>query len=190
MTFEVEQKFRVSDLSALERQLIALGATVGEDHEQVDCYYRHPTRDFARTDEALRLRRVGKHNYITYKGPKLDQATKTRREIEMPLPSGDAGAAQAAELLAALSFDPVLEVRKHRRHLALTWNGTPVEIALDRVAEVGQFVELELIADDSSLQSARKTIAALAAELGLSASERRSYLEMLIESRSTTSPTA
>jgi len=190
MPLEVEQKFPVSDLAALETRLIELGATLGEDHEQVDRYYRHPTRDFARTDEALRLRRVGKHNYITYKGPKLDRTTKTRREIEIALPVGDVGAVQAAELLAALSFEPVLEVRKHRRHLSLTWNGTPVEIALDRVAEVGQFVELELIADDSSLRSAQETIAALSAELGLIASERRSYLEMLIAARSAGGPKA
>ena len=180
MPFEVEQKFRVSDLANLERRLVELGATVGEDHEQVDHYYRHPMRDFARTDEALRLRRVGAHNYITYKGPKLDTETKTRREIEMPLPAGDAGAAQAAELLAALSFEPVLEVRKHRRHLSLNWNGTLVEVALDQVAEVGEFVELELIADEGSLQAAQATIAALSAQLGLTTSERRSYLEMLI----------
>jgi len=190
MPLEVEQKFRTSDLAALERRLIELGAKVGEDHEQVDRYYRHPARDFAQTDEALRLRRVGDLNYITYKGPKLDRATKTRREIEMPLPAGESGVAQAAELLAALSFEPVLEVRKHRRHLSLSWNGLPVEIALDQVAEVGQFVELELIADDSSLQSAQAAIAALSAELGLSGSERRSYLEMLIEARSAGSPKA
>ncbi len=183
MPLEVEQKFPVSDLAALEARLVALGATVGEDHEQVDRYYRHPMRDFARTDEALRLRRVGDLNYITYKGPKLDRTTKTRREIEISLPAGESGAAQAAELLTALSFEPVLEVRKHRRQLSLTWKGTPVEIALDRVAEVGQFVELELIAEDSSLQLAQETIAALSAELGLIASERRSYLEMLIAAR-------
>jgi adenylate cyclase class 2 len=183
MSFEVEQKFRASDLAALEQRLIELGATPGEDHQQVDRYYRHPARDFAATDEALRLRRVGEHNYITYKGPKLDRATKTRREIEMPLPAGEPGAAQAAELLAALSFEPVLEVRKHRRHLTLTWNGTPVEIALDSVAEVGEFVELELIADEGSLQQAQATILALSGELRLTEVERRSYLEMLLTAR-------
>lgn len=190
MPFEVEQKFRVSDLAALEQRLLALGAITGEDQEQVDRYYRHPARDFAQTDEALRLRRIGEHNYITYKGPKLDTATKTRREIEMALPAGEPGAVQAAELLAALSFEPVLEVRKHRRHLTLSYHGTTVEIALDRVAEVGEFVELELIADESSLPAAQQTIAALARELQLTESERRSYLEMLLAARSADSTTA
>jgi adenylate cyclase class 2 len=185
MPLEVEQKFRASDLAALERRLLALGAEPGEDHEQVDRYYRHPARDFAQTDEALRLRRVGEHNYITYKGPKLDAATKTRREIEMPLPSGDSAAAQAAELLAALSFEPVLEVRKHRRRLTLTWDGAPVEIALDRVAEVGEFVELERIADESSFEAARAAILSLSSELELTEIERRSYLEMLLAARGT-----
>ena len=109
MAIEVEQKFRVDDLAALQRRLAELGARPGETQIQVDCYYAHPTRDFAATDEALRLRRIGPSNYITYKGPKLDETTKTRREIEIPLPAGGAAAAQAAELLEVLSFRKVLE---------------------------------------------------------------------------------
>jgi adenylate cyclase class 2 len=183
MPLEVEQKFRIANLATLEARLLALGATRGENHEQVDRYYRHPSRDFAQTDEALRLRRIGDHNYITYKGPKLDRATKTRHEIEMPLPCGENGAAQAAELLAALSFEPVLEVRKRRQHLTLLWNGTPVEIALDRVADVGEFIELEIIADEAGLPAAQATVLSLSEALGLREMERRSYLELLIAQR-------
>ncbi len=190
MPLEVEQKFLASDLAELERRLLALGASVGDTVEQVDRYYRHPVRDFAHTDEAFRLRRVGSHNYITYKGPKLDATTKTRREIEVELPAGDDGAGQVSDLLAALGFEPVLEVHKHRRHLTLDWHGKAVEIALDRVAEVGDFIELELLADGSSLQAAQEAIAALAAKLELSQSERRSYLEMLIEARNSSDQTS
>ena len=44
-----------------------------------------PCRDFAQTDEALRIRTVGDTSFVTYKGPKLDATTKTRRELELPL---------------------------------------------------------------------------------------------------------
>ena len=57
MAIEVEQKFRIADVPAMERQLRALGATLGATELQVDCYFAHPQRDFAQTDEALRLRR-------------------------------------------------------------------------------------------------------------------------------------
>src|SRR6185295_14932137 len=107
MSFEVEQKFPVTDLPALEARLAGVGAREEKVLSQVDQYFAHPARDFARTDEALRIRRVDAENLVTYKGPKLDAATKTRREIELPLAPGDQGAKSFAELLQALGFRPV-----------------------------------------------------------------------------------
>jgi hypothetical protein len=86
-----------------------LGGRSADTVTQVDQYFNHPARDFAQTDEALRLRRVGEVNFITYKGPKLDAITKSRHEIELPLPSGDAAATGFAELLTTLGFQPVAE---------------------------------------------------------------------------------
>lgn len=54
--FEVEQKFPLADVAAVERRLAELGAQAGGTVEQVDRYFNHPVRDFAQTDEALRLR--------------------------------------------------------------------------------------------------------------------------------------
>jgi adenylate cyclase class 2 len=59
--------------------------------------------------------------------------------------------------------------------------GRRVEGALDDVEGVGTFVELELRADEKSVDEARRAIATLAAELDLGPSERRSYLEMLLD---------
>ncbi len=183
MAIEVEQKFPVNDLPALEQKLVELGATAGDEQVQVDCYYAHPLRDFAATDEALRLRRVGPHNYITYKGPKLDSLSKTRREIEIALPDGERSAAEAASLLEVLSFQRVMEVRKRRRHLSLPWQGHVVVVALDHIDGLGDFVELELLVDERNMQSAQATVAALATRLELRNSERRSYLELLLAKR-------
>ena len=85
MQYEVEQKFPVADLAAVEAGLAALGAGISAPREEVDLYFAHPARDFAATDEALRLRLTGLQGSITYKGPKIDAVTKTRREIELPL---------------------------------------------------------------------------------------------------------
>ncbi len=65
---------------------------------------------------------------------------------------------------------------------ALGYWDRSVEVALDDVERVGQFVELELSADEAGVAAARDCLAALAAELGLSAHERRSYLELLLSS--------
>lgn len=183
MPIEVEQKFRTSDVESLARQLAELGASQGETQVQVDCYYAHPQRDFARTDEALRLRRVGPRNYITYKGPKLDTSTKTRNEIEIELPEGQPAADNAARLLEALTFERIAEVRKSRVDYMLPWDGQEIGVSLDHVEGLGDFVELEILASRENLHAARDAISSLAGRLNLGTGERRSYLELLLAAR-------
>lgn len=178
--FEVEQKFAVRDLAAIRQKLFALGASFAPPIEQADTYFSHPARDFARSDEALRLRSVGERNWITYKGPKIDTRTKTRRELELPLADGAAALAHFAELLGLLGFAPVATVRKRRELAALQWKGRLIEAAVDEVQHVGSFVELETAADQSDLPIATAAIVSLASELGLEQNERRSYLELLL----------
>lgn len=183
MAYEVEQKHPLPAAKPVLTRLAALGIRWDEPVEQVDRYYRHPARDFAQTDEALRIRRVGNDNVITYKGPKLDPLTKTRREIELPLAPGEAGERDFDELLRALGFTPVAEVRKSRRPGELTWQGHEVTVSLDDVIEVGQFLELEVLAESDQLDAARALVRGLAEELALPPGERRSYLEMLLTAR-------
>jgi adenylate cyclase class 2 len=178
---EVEQKFHTDDLAAIERRAADAGASFTKPVVQTDRYYAHPARDFAQTDEALRIRRVGESNFVTYKGPKLDPQTKTRREIELALPPGEAGFSHFATLLEALGFRPVAEVRKQRRVAHLDWQGFGVEIALDDVDGVGRFVELEIAAASTDLDNAKQAVLSLAEQLDLHQSERRSYLELLLE---------
>ena len=180
MHLEVEQKYRVASLADIRQCLVKLGAALAPPIEQADTYFAHPARDFARTDEALRLRRVGETNYITYKGPKLDRETKTRRELELPLPAGTKSFDQYTELLLALGFGQVATVRKRREPGRLTWEGLSLEIALDSVQGLGDFVELEIGTEESNLAAAKSAIAGLSRQLGLTASERRSYLELLL----------
>src|SRR5262249_42976044 len=106
--------------------------------------------------------------------------TKTRREIELPLAAGALVAADFGEVLLALGFHCAGEVRKTRRQLHLDWQARTVEVALDDVVGLGHFVELELAAVQSEIDSAKQIIASLAAQLGLANSERRSYLELLL----------
>jgi adenylate cyclase, class 2 len=87
-----------------------------------------------------------------------------------------------AALLHALGFRRVAEVKKRRRTAAFCWRGYDVEAALDEVDRAGRFVELELAADNEGLDTAREALFALGHELGLTKTERRSYLELLLES--------
>jgi len=181
MRYEVEQKHRVTDEAALVARLRERGGNLERPIEQSDQYFAHPCRDFAKTDEALRVRVVGDKSFVTYKGPKLDKATKTRREIELPLDPADHDGSQFASLLAALGFIPVTVVRKRRSTFRIVVDGFDVDGALDELDGLGCFVELELQANDEGLEAAKRIIAKLAADLNLGPSERRSYLEMLLE---------
>jgi adenylate cyclase class 2 len=189
--YEVELKFSVADPRALEQRLGSLAAEWHEPIDQVDRYFNHPCRDFARTDEAVRLRQDGDHVVITWKGPRIDAATKTRREIELPLairlPKGGDSADPAAstiaewtELLEAVGFRPVATVAKRRRPARVLWQGTEVEVAIDAVATLGNFVELELQASQGEIPQATACIESLAHALGCKEPERRSYLELIL----------
>ena len=180
MQWEVEQKFHAGDLPAIKAKLTQLGASFAEPMNQIDWYFNHPARDFAKSDEAFRLRQVGEKNYITYKGPKIDQATKTRRELELPLPPGARIPDEFAQILTALSFRPVAKVKKSRLPGKLAWQGRHVELALDQIDGLGSFIELEIVADDSELEAAKECVHSLSMELGLSSPERRSYLELIL----------
>lgn len=189
--YEVELKFHVTDAAALERRLADLGCRFAPPVEQVDRYFAHPARDFAVTDEALRLRRVGDEAVITWKGPRLGAAAKTREELELGLAAvtspGGAGTGSDTidlwtKLLESLGFRQVREVAKRRRPGHVAWDGAEVEVAVavDHVAGLGDFVELELLAEPDDIPQATAQLESLAAALGCTHPERRSYLELLL----------
>lgn len=185
MSFEVESKYALSDAAKFLAQAKEQGIDWGPPIRQVDRYLRHPSRDFAQTGEALRLRRSGDEVFVTYKGPRRSHAVKTRREIELPLTSERDQFETYAELLAILGFEPVAEVAKTRRKAKLGEGDAAVELCLDQVDRLGDFVEIEAIADEGQIADAQELVADWAAKFGLGDPEPRSYLRMLLESRHT-----
>lgn len=189
MPYEIEQKFRCGDIAAVREQLVALGATGGDFVDQADHYYNHPSRDFAKTDEAFRIRQIGARNVITYKGAKIDATTKSRYEQEVPLADGSDAAEACGDIFRRLGFVPVATVRKRRQTWKATSSSLGIEVALDDVAGVGAFVELEICIlgdapDVAQIDAAKVVLATLAGQLGLVQPERRSYLELQLAGRS------
>lgn len=180
---EVEVKYRAGDRAATVAVLLDAGATLAQDRTDVDLYFAAPDRDLKATDEAFRLRRIGSKSYFTYKGPKRDSETKTRTEIEVALAEGDVTAADAERLLLALGYRPVATVKKKRRVYQLARDGFDLEVCFDSVERAGEFVELEILADDAQYEAAKAVLLGLAAELGLTDQERRSYLGMVLEAQ-------
>jgi len=175
--YEVEVKVR-ADHGDVRDALADVGASEEETVEQADTYYDAPHRDFAATDEALRVRRVsrpGEHEdaRVTYKGPKVDDASKAREEIETGVEDG----ADAGAIFEALGFSPAATVRKTRSYFA--YDGYTV--VLDDVEGLGQFVEVERESED--VDAAREGAFDVLRELGLDPGEqiRTSYLGLLLE---------
>ena len=169
---EIEVKAPAEDLEIIATHLQRLGEVFTGRAHQTDRYFSHPQRDFAQTDEALRIRIADDSAFLTYKGRKIDKLSKTREEIEVAV----SDAAAATRLLERLGFVPVAVVRKFRR----TYDLDEFTICLDDVAGLGTFVEVEArgVAD---IEKARDGALALLAQLKLQRTERRSYLELLLE---------
>ncbi len=189
MGYEVEVKYRSVDHALLERRLIALGAARSHSVRQADIYLKHPSRDFAMTGEAFRVRSVGVENRITYKGPRKPGPTKTRKEIEIRFADGEEAASQLLGLFDLLGFQPAATVRKSRTSFVLERAALSLEVVLDRAEGLGDFAEIETLApSEADLPAAQAAVLALAAELALTEVEPRSYLRMTLESRKSSAP--
>jgi adenylate cyclase class 2 len=190
--YEVEVKVR-ADHAAVREALREAGATRRAAVTQRDTYYDHPGRDFAATDEALRVRRetgedpgqrAGEADVdadgnetaaITYKGPRVDAESKTRTEIETEVADGD----DAARVLRAVDFESVATVEKEREYWALSG----YTVTLDSVTGLGEFVEVETETETADVDPAREGAFAVLERLGLDPGTqiRTSYLGLLLD---------
>lgn len=182
--YEVEVKVRAAHEAVRER-LAELGAERIGRVSQADVYYDAPHREFDETDEALRIRRErgpddagGDESTVTsltYKGPLVERASKTREEHETPV----ADPAAMEGVLDGLGFEPAATVEKERERYVLDGYA----ITLDSVADLGEFVEVEREADERDVEAAREGAYAVLRDLGLDPADqiRTSYLGLLLE---------
>jgi adenylate cyclase, class 2 len=174
---EVEVKAHVTDFEDVKEKLTEIGAEkIGTEH-QMDVYFNAPHRDFAQTDEALRIREIpengGKRIILTYKGAKLDGVSKTRKEIEVDVSDSE----KMASILGNIGFRAAANVEKDR--VIYLFNDSL--ISLDQVKKVGSFVEIEKEAkEDEDFKNAVDEIFETYKKLGIEEGfERRSYLELM-----------
>lgn len=182
---EVELKAALTEeqAEAMEQVLKALGFRPHRTVREIDVYLNGgPERDFRRTDEALRLRTCRdlsagtEETLLTYKGPKLDERSSTRREYETTV--GDLETAQS--LLGALGFAAAYTIDKERQ----TMIREKITVCLDRVAGLGPYLELEILQESGSQEQAVDGLLHLLDSLKVSreALTRKSYLELLMAS--------
>jgi len=171
---EVEVKVR-AEHARIRSLLEKLGAEKGKSEKQSDIYFAAPYRDFAKTDEALRIRSLDGKSVLAYKGPKLDAVSKTRKEVETFVEAGP-----TTQILHALGFAEAGTVQKTREVFRLE----ELSVCLDTVEGLGEFLEVEILAgEESKLEASRAKLFEFLKRIGLGKAEsiRTSYLEMLLE---------
>jgi adenylate cyclase class 2 len=175
--YEVELKVRAAHEPVRSRLEATDAERIGRVR-QVDTYYDAPHRDFAATDEALRLREEtadeDSRTRVTYKGPLVEAESKTREEFETAV----ADAETMGAILESVGFSPAATVEKRRERYSLEG----YTVTLDEVEGLGSFVEVEREAPASELETVREDAAALLERLGLEPAEqiRTSYLGLLL----------
>lgn len=177
---EVEVKIKVC-LKDVMTKLSELGFVKGSVEYEKDVYFNSDNYDLKAADKALRIRQhrnklTGKQNFVmNFKGPKVDETTMTREETEFDIPDFEHG----EKLFNGLGFYAAGVVEKNRIH----YSKGKITCCLDTVTGLGEFLEIEILAEDKDYDKAVEIIKDLLSKLGLNMEDtiRHSYLSMLNE---------
>lgn len=168
---EIEVKFYVKDLNALQGRLIALGGRVqAERVHEVNLRFDFSDGSLTRAGRVLRLRQDA-HAVMTYKGPaQPGEEVSTRQEIEFQVSDFEA----ARRLIEALGYQVAVSYEKYRA----TYELGDVLVTLDEMP-FGSFVEIE----GPGVEAIRT--AATTLKLAWEARSTASYLALFNHLRST-----
>ncbi len=146
---ELEVKFYVPDLPALEKRLVGLGAALEQPRvHEVNLRFDTPAEELSRTYRVLRLRQDTQVR-VTYKGPGIEQdGVQQRQELEFSV--SDFATAQA--VFEALGYQVAVMYEKYRTTYALG----NVLVVLDEMP-YGNFIEIEG-PDGESIQKATRQL--------------------------------
>lgn len=167
--------------------LCSMGFRKAARFRQRDTYFDNEAGEIRGGGKALRIRETEDlmkgvvTAELNFKGPRMDQVSMTRQELETEVGQAETG----RRILAALGFSPVLpEVVKERTEYCRE----EITAALDRVEGLGDFLELEILADEETengkvLQKLEELLGELGYQMGDTVT--RSYLSMLQQGRRT-----
>ena len=191
---EVEVKLALTDSKRVEQKLRKDGFVLQKIVRETDTYFNGVDRDFRKTDELKNVTDLSEteilsehfteqsvtendseiQSFVTYKGPKFEETSMTRKELEIPIEDD----AAMSGLLVALGYHPVPSVIKCRKYLVLDH----MTACLDSVEGLGEYLELEILVEqEEGRQQALQQIEERLLSLGYSMQDttRISYLSML-----------
>ena len=132
---EIEVKFRVDDVSALERKLRDAGfRQITPPTQEVNTLYDLPGNLLRLRGEILRIREYGGRFKLTHKSKGQVGRHKTRVERETPVADGE----QMDGILRALGYAPIFTYEKFRSE----WTDGRGHVVIDRTP-IGDLGEIE-----------------------------------------------
>ena len=178
---------KTEETGRIAEVLCSMGFRKAARFRQRDTYFDNEAGEIRGGGKALRIRETEElmkgivTAELNFKGPRMDQVSMTRQELETEVGQAETG----RRILAALGFSPVLpEVVKERTE----YRREEITAALDRVEGLGDFLELEIMADEETengkvLQKLEELLGELGYQMGDTVT--RSYLSMLQQGRRT-----
>jgi adenylate cyclase class 2 len=192
---EVEIKVKISDPELMRKKFENQEGVYKISLLHEDTYFNMPKelRDFKKTDEALRIRKsiaFNKKNkdkqhktayYLTYKGKKIDNISKTRKELEIQIEKGD----NLIELLKILEFQEIYTVKKERELYDFNFKNYIIEVLIDFIPILKEyFIEVEyMIETQEKIEEAREILFGFLETLGINKEQSitKSYLELIAD---------
>ena len=185
MALEAEIKIPVNDLETVIKRLKQEGFQETEVCREEDTYFNSLYYDMKEKDKALRIRRSRNMQtgeewaQLNCKRANLDQISVARKELETEIREPEI----IEGILKELGFEPLsIQVIKTRRTLS---NGE-ITAAADRVEGLGEFLELEIIAErENQREECLEKISRVLRAIGYKMEQtvRTSYLSMLFGKR-------
>jgi len=133
---EIEVKIRIIDIKNLGEKILQLGAKLEKERlYEENTLYDFPSKILYKKRQALRLRKMNKKSFLTFKGPpQKSRKFKIREEYETEVKNEK----QLRKILKSLGFIPVFNYEKHRT----VYRKKSLKISLDETS-IGNFIELE-----------------------------------------------
>lgn len=133
---EIEVKVRVHDLKKTQKILLSSGAELYKSrYFEENILYDFPEKKLTKSNQALRLRSIGKKNILTYKGElQKSRKFKVRNEYETEVKNQH----QLKKIISSLGFRQIFTYQKYRSEFR-TKN---LKIFLDET-KAGKFIEFE-----------------------------------------------
>lgn len=184
MNIEVEIKIKIDNFEEIKKKVEKIGKLI-KSIKQVDEYYVPFHRDFFAQEvrtEWLRIRTNPDKTVFEY-DLSVNKNKNGKQEYAEEYETGVSNPEEFKKILKFLNFKKVITVEKQREY----WDCGKIEIALDKIKNLGDFIEAEAKGDFKTSGEAEKACLDMLYKLGIKDGEKKQinkgYPELLLESK-------